>query len=161
MFSQKDLKVGAFSFIFYLVAILVTHSNSKGENHTMVKFVDIPYVRPDMDKVLDSVKAAIQSLKTAKTYEEFRSAYMDYSQIGTDLVTLQQLVYMRHTVDMLDEFYTAENAFFNKQMPRYSIATKELRTVILNSPFKKEFICMLAKQRRFRYNLSLLPFYLV
>ncbi len=105
----------------------------------MVKFVDIPYVRPDMDKVLDSVKAAIQSLKTAKTYEEFRSAYMDYSQIGTDLVTLQQLVYMRHTVDMLDEFYTAENAFFNKQMPRYSIATKELRAVILNSPFKKEF----------------------
>ena len=105
----------------------------------MVKFVDIPYVRPDMDKVLGSVKAAIQSLKTAKTYEEFRSAYMDYSQIGTDLVTLQQLVYMRHTVDMLDEFYTAENAFFNKQMPRYSIATKELRTVILNSPFKKEF----------------------
>ena len=104
----------------------------------MVKFVDIPYVRPDMDKVLDSVKAAIQSLKTAKTYEEFRSAYMDYSQIGTDLVTLQQLVYMRHTVDMLDEFYTAENAFFNKQMPRYSIATKELRTVILNSPFKKD-----------------------
>ena len=105
----------------------------------MVKFVDIPYVRPDMDKVLDSVKAAIQSLKTAKTYEEFRSAYMDYSQIGTELTTLQQLVYMRHTVDMLDEFYTAENAFFNKQMPRYSIATKELRTVILNSPFKKDF----------------------
>ncbi|MBO7276307.1 MAG: M3 family oligoendopeptidase, partial [Clostridia bacterium] len=104
----------------------------------MVKFVDIPYVRPDMDKVLDSVKAAIQSLKTAKNYEEFRSAYMDYSQIGTDLVTLQQLVYMRHTVDMLDEFYTAENAFFNKQMPRYSIATKELRAVILNSPFKKD-----------------------
>ena len=105
----------------------------------MVKFVDIPYVRPDMDKVLDNVKAAIQSLKTAKTYEEFRSAYMDYSQIGTELTTLQQLVYMRHTVDMLDEFYTAENAFFNKQMPRYSIATKELRTVILNSPFKKDF----------------------
>ena len=105
----------------------------------MVKFVDIPYARPDMDKVLDSVKAAIQSLKTAKTYEEFRSAYMDYSQIGTELTTLQQLVYMRHTVDMLDEFYTAENAFFNKQMPRYSIATKELRTVILNSPFKKDF----------------------
>ncbi|MBQ2865622.1 MAG: M3 family oligoendopeptidase [Clostridia bacterium] len=105
----------------------------------MVKFVDIPYVRPDMDKVLDSVKAAIQSLKTAKTYEEFRSAYMDYEQTDTELVTLQQLVYMRHTVDMLDEFYTAENAFFNTQMPRYSIATKELRTVILNSPFKKEF----------------------
>ena len=70
----------------------------------MVKFVDIPYVRPDMDAVLASVKAAIQGLKTAKTYEEFRSAYMDYAQTDAELVTAQQLVYMRHTVDMLDEF---------------------------------------------------------
>ena len=105
----------------------------------MVKFVDIPYVRPDMDAVLDGVKAAIQGLKTAKTYEEFRSAYMDYVQTDTELITSQQLVYMRHTVDMLDEYYTAENAFFNTQMPRYSIAVKELRAVILSSPFKKDF----------------------
>ena len=78
----------------------------------MVKFVDIPYVRPDMDAVLDSVKTAVQGLKTAKTYEEFRSAYMDYVQTDTELITSQQLVYMRHTVDMLDEYYTAEHAFF-------------------------------------------------
>ena len=105
----------------------------------MVKFVDIPYVRPDMDAVLDGVKAAIQGLKTAKTYEEFRSAYMDYVQTDTELITSQQLVYMRHTINMLDEYYTAENAFFNAQMPRYSIAVKELRAVILSSPFKKDF----------------------
>ena len=105
----------------------------------MVKFVDIPYVRPDMDAVLDSVKAAIQGLKTAKTYEEFRSAYMDYVQTDTELITSQQLVYLRHTINMLDEYYTAENAFFNTQMPRYSIAVKELRAVILSSPFKKDF----------------------
>ena len=104
----------------------------------MVKFVDIPYVRPDMDAVLDSVKAAIQGLKTAKTYEEFRSAYMDYVQTDTELITSQQLVYMRHTVDMLDEYYTAENAFFNTQMPRYSITAKEMRAAILSSPFRKD-----------------------
>ena len=105
----------------------------------MVKFADIPYVRPDMDAVLDSVKAAIQGLKTAKTYEEFRSAYMDYVQTDTELITSQQLVYLRHTINMLDEYYTAENAFFNTQMPRYSIAVKELGAVILSSPFKKDF----------------------
>ena len=73
----------------------------------MVKFADLPYVRPDMDAVLDSVKAAIQGLKTAKTYEEFRSAYMDYVQTDTELITSQQLVYLRHTINMLDEYYTA------------------------------------------------------
>ena len=105
----------------------------------MVKFVDIPYVRPDMDAVLDSVNAAIQGLKTAKTYAEFRSAYMDYVQTDTELETSKQLVYMRHTINMLDEYYTAENAFFNAQMPRYSITEKEVRAVILRSPFRKDF----------------------
>ena len=105
----------------------------------MVKFVDIPYVRPDMDAVLDSVKAAIHGLKTAKTYEEFRSAYMDYVQTDVELITSKQLVYIRHTINMLDEFYAAENAFFNTQMPRYSIAEKEIRAAILNSPFRKDF----------------------
>ena len=104
----------------------------------MVKFVDIPYVRPDMEAVLDRVQAAIQGLKTAKTYEAFRNAYMDYAQTDMELVTSQQLVYMRHTVNMLDAYYAAENAFFNTQMPRYSIAVKELRAVVLSSPFKKD-----------------------
>ena len=105
----------------------------------MIKFVDIPYVRPDMDAVLDSVKAAIQGLKTAKTYAEFRSAYMDYVQTDTELATSKQLVYVRHTINMLDEYYAAENAFFNTQMPRYGIVAKELGAVILSSPFKKDF----------------------
>ena len=104
----------------------------------MVKFVDIPYVRPDMDAVLDSVKAAIQGIKTAKTYEEFRSAYMDYVQTDTELTTSKQLVYIRHTINMLDEYYAEENAFFNKQMPRYSITAKEMRAAILSSPFRKD-----------------------
>ena len=104
----------------------------------MVKFVDIPYVRPDMDAVLDSVKAAIQGLKTAKTYAEFRSAYMDYVPTDVELITSKQLVYIRHTINMLDEYYAEEDAFFNKQMPRYSITAKEMRAAILSSPFRKD-----------------------
>ena len=49
----------------YLVAIFVARNNSKGENHTMVKFADIPYVRPDMDAVMARVKADIEALKNA------------------------------------------------------------------------------------------------
>ena len=121
--------------------ILYCQANQAGNcpNCEIVKFADIPYVRPDMDAVLDSVKAAIHGLKTAKTYEAFRSAYMDYAQTDMELTTAKQLVYIRHTINMLDEYYTAENAFFNTQMPRYSIAEKELRAVILRSPFRKDF----------------------
>ena len=116
-----------------------TDRTGNGSNCGTVKFVDIPYARPDMDAVLDSIKAAIEGLKTAKTYEAFRSAYLDYAQTDTELMTLKQLVYIRHTINMLDEYYTAENAYFNTQMPRYSIVEKELRVVVLNSPFRNAF----------------------
>ena len=48
--------------------ILYCQTNQAGNcpNCGIEKFADIPYVRPDMDAVLDSVKAAIHGLKTAK-----------------------------------------------------------------------------------------------
>ena len=82
----------------------------------MVKFADIPYVRPDMDAAVTSVKAVIRILKNAKTYEEFRSAYMDYVQIDMELATAQQLVYIRHTINMLDEYMQLKMHF---SMRRY------------------------------------------
>ncbi|MBQ5660980.1 MAG: M3 family oligoendopeptidase [Lachnospiraceae bacterium] len=111
----------------------------KGVNNIMVKFADLQYVRPDMDAVMARVKADIEVLKNAKNYEEFRNAYMDYVQADIELSTSQKIVHVRNTINMLDEYYAAENAFFNAQMPKYGIVVKEMGTVILNSPFKKDF----------------------
>ena len=111
----------------------------KGVNNIMVKFADLQYVRPDMDAVMARVKADIETLKNAKTYEEFRNAYMDYVQTDIELSTSQKVVHVRNTINMLDEYYAAENAFFNANMPKYGIVVKEMGSVILNSPFKKDF----------------------
>ena len=50
----------------------------------MVKFVDIPYVRPDMDAVLDSVKAAIQGIKTANNAGVVKNNFGDTSAVFGD-----------------------------------------------------------------------------
>ena len=114
------------------------YKNERGYK-IMVKFADLQYVRPDMDAVMARVKADIEVLKNAKNYEEFRNAYMDYVQADIELSTSQKVVHVRNTINMLDEYYAAENAFFNAQMPKYGIVVKEMGTVILNSPFKKDF----------------------
>lgn len=105
----------------------------------MEKFAELKYVRPDMDAVMARVKADIEGLKEAKTYEEFKNAYMDYVQADIELSTSHQIAHIRNTINMLDEFYAAEKAFFNAQLPKYGILVKEMGTVILNSQFKKEF----------------------
>ena len=51
----------------------------------MEKFAELKYVRPDMDAVMARVKADIEGLKEAKTYEEFKNAYMDYVQADIEL----------------------------------------------------------------------------
>lgn len=111
----------------------------KGVKRIMEKFADLKYVRPDMEAVMARVKADIDVLKNAKTYEEFKDAYMDYVQVDIELTTSQQIAHIRNTIDMLDEYYAEEKAFFNAQMPKYGILVKEMGTVILNSQFKKEF----------------------
>ena len=44
----------------------------------MEKFADLQYVRPDMEKVFARVSGDIAALKEAKSYEEFKNAYMDF-----------------------------------------------------------------------------------
>ncbi len=105
----------------------------------MEKFAELQYVRPDMDAVMARVKADIEGLKSAASYVEFKNAYMDYVQVDIELTTSQQIAHIRNTINMLDEFYAAEKAFFNAQMPKYEILVKEMGTVILNSQFKNDF----------------------
>ena len=105
----------------------------------MEKFADLAYVRPDMEAVMARVKADMEGLKSAASYEEFKNAYMDYVQADIELTTAQQIAHIRNTINMLDEYYAAEKAFFNAQMPKYEILIKEMGSVILNSPYKKEF----------------------
>ncbi len=105
----------------------------------MEKFAELQYVRPDMDAVMARVKADIEGLKSAASYVEFKNAYMDYVQVDIELTTSQQIAHIRNTINMLDEFYATEKAFFNAQMPKYEILVKEMGTVILNSQFKNDF----------------------
>ena len=104
----------------------------------MEKFADLQYVRPDMEKVFARVSGDIAALKSAKSYEEFRSAYMDYVEADTELETAKTVAHIRNTINLLDEFYEGEMAYFNSQMPKYGILEKEMGEVIVASPFKDE-----------------------
>ena len=104
----------------------------------MKKFAELQYVRPDMEKIFARVSGDIAVLKEAKSYEEFRNAYMDYVEADTELETSKTVAHVRNTINLLDEFYEAEMVYFNSQMPKYEILKKEMGEVIVASPFKAE-----------------------
>ena len=110
----------------------------KGEAETMEKFSELQYVRPDMEKVLGDMRADTEALKNAADFGEFKAAYMDYVNTDIQVSTARQLAHIRNTINMMDEFYEAEMGYFHAWMPKYEILVKEMGTVILNSPFKKD-----------------------
>ena len=110
----------------------------KGEAETMEKFSELQYVRPDMEKVLGDMRAVTEALKNAADFGEFKAAYMDYVNTDIQVSTARQLAHIRNTINMMDEFYEAEMGYFHAWMPKYEILIKEMGTVILNSPFKKD-----------------------
>ncbi len=110
----------------------------KGEAETMEKFSELQYVRPDMEKVLGDMRAVTEALKNATDFGEFKAAYMDYVNTDIQVSTARQLAHIRNTINMMDEFYEAEMGYFHAWMPKYEILVKEMGTVILNSPFKKD-----------------------
>ena len=70
--------------------------------------------------------------------DRFKAAYMDYVNTDIQVSTARQLAHIRNTINMMDEFYEAEMGYFHAWMPKYEILVREMGTVILNSPFKKD-----------------------
>lgn len=124
----------------------------------MKKFAELQYVRPNMEKIFARVSGDIAVLKEAKSYEEFRNAYMDYVEADTELETSKTVAHVRNTINLLDEFYEAEMVYFNSQMPKYEILKKEMGEVIVASPFKaemeKEFGAILIQNMEAQKQLS-------
>ena len=87
-----------------------------------------------MEKVFARVSGDIAALKKAKSYEEFKNAYMDFVEADTELETAKTVAHIRNTINLLDSFYEGEMAYFNSQMPKYGILKKEMGEVIVASP---------------------------
>ena len=104
----------------------------------METFAKLSYTRPDMEKVMADVKALTETMRNASSWEEFKNAYMAWVKLDTELSTAQSVVHIRNTVNMLDEYYEAENSYFNAQMPKYGVLVKEMGAVVLDSPYRAD-----------------------
>lgn len=103
----------------------------------MKKFSEIQYVRPDMEKVMVDLRANIEALKKAESFDAFLSAYKAHVQADIEVSTAQSIAHIRNTVNMLDSYYEEEMAYFHSWMPKYELLMKEMNHVILNSPYKE------------------------
>lgn len=101
-------------------------------------FSEFEYQRPDKDAALNEIARISQQLETAEDYETFARAFERGNELFRHIDTMENLAYVRHTIDTRDEFYNGEFDYFNEISPLISNAKADLAKVVLESKWRPQ-----------------------
>ncbi|MEE3482388.1 MAG: M3 family oligoendopeptidase, partial [Lachnospiraceae bacterium] len=82
-----------------------------------MKFQDMPYERLDMEKVRKEFAELTANLEKAQSGEEAFAVHERYYKLTDHCYTEYVLSMIRHDIDMTDEYYAGEQAFYDEHLP--------------------------------------------
>lgn len=106
---------------------------------TLVKFKDMPYMRPDLDRVKEKYSALIKCLRNAEDYQAARLAFLEKERLESKFSTMSSIAHIRHTIDTRVPFYKEEDSFFNSAGPELAEYEEAFIKALLESPFRSKF----------------------
>ena len=83
-----------------------------------MKFSEMPYSRPDMEALAAATTQTLEAMKVAPNAAGQIAAYDAYEKKTQTAGTMQQIAYIRHTINTKDEFYNAENDYMDEIGPK-------------------------------------------
>ncbi len=104
-----------------------------------MKFSDMKYTRPDIEKIGEEIKKIVERIENAKCFDDVDRAFMDFCDISSDIETDISLAYVRHSIDTKDEFYDKENDYADEISPQISEFANSVNMALFNSPFRADF----------------------
>ncbi len=104
-----------------------------------MKFSEMPYKRPDPEAVKNTLRDLTERFKGAKSYEEAKAIFLEKENEDKHIHTLSTLAQVRHSIDTRDEFYDAENEFWDSLGPEIEEYEQAWLDAMLVSPFRKDF----------------------
>ena len=103
-----------------------------------MKFSEMPYSRPDMEALAAATTQTLEVMKAAPNAAGQIAAYDAYEKKMQTAGTMQQIAYIRHTINTKDEFYNAENDYMDEIGPKLQELTHRVNTALLESPYRAE-----------------------
>ncbi|MCE5235362.1 MAG: M3 family oligoendopeptidase [Eubacteriales bacterium] len=104
----------------------------------MEKFSSIPYRRPDKAKTLRAVAAVAKKAKRAATAADAVASVREYNALMCAMMTQSSLASIRHSIDVNDKFYEAENKFFDDAQPLLMPSVARFSKALIKSPFRAQ-----------------------
>lgn len=103
-----------------------------------MKFSEYRYERPDVKAFEQKFKEQLNAFTSASTYEEQDEAMTRINKLRSEMDTLSQLVYIRHSIDTNDEFYKAEQDFFDENGPVIQEYITDYYRALVDSKFRTQ-----------------------
>lgn len=101
-----------------------------------MKFQDMPYSRVDIDKLASEFKSLGEALDRAASGEEQFEVHKKYYELTNHAATNMTIAEIRHDIDMTDEFYSAEQDYYDEKRPVYSNMIVSYQKKLYNSPYR-------------------------
>lgn len=104
-----------------------------------MRFSEMEYVHINVPGLCSQIEELVNKFKSAKSFSEADAVFSEYGKLSDNVETQMALVFIRHTVNTLDEFYDREQEFIDENSPVLTEYFQKMSSALLHSPFRKEF----------------------
>lgn len=110
------------------------------------KFKDIQYTRPDCEAFQKLAEDNAEKIKNAVSYSEAKKIFLEFDKAESEFFDMENIAYIRHTIDTSDEFYDKENEFLNEKTPELMPSLLAFSNAVYDSRFKPDFVAEFGEQ---------------
>ncbi|MBR5342472.1 MAG: M3 family oligoendopeptidase [Oscillospiraceae bacterium] len=103
-----------------------------------MKVSELPYRRVTLEEIAAVAEDVIPRIKNAQSVDEILKAREDYLKMALEYQTNAALASMRYTINTVDEFYVAENGYYDEIGPAVGNYQIRYASALLDSPFRAE-----------------------
>lgn len=108
-------------------------------------FTQVPYTRPDFDAYQTGLTAEVAALTNATDADAAVAAARTLVARVNDRMSQQMIATIRHSIDVRDAFYTAEDDYWNEYEPQYVDVENAYLRAVVESPYQKELATIFPK----------------
>lgn len=98
------------------------------------KIADYKYERADIEKALAFLDGQIQKVKSVGGVNELVAVRDEVNKFFESFNTTVGLAMIRHSLDVRDKFYSAEQDYYDESLPRLSAKATEFNRAFIDSP---------------------------
>lgn len=102
-----------------------------------MKFSEFKYERPDLELYIQKVEEIIALIGEDQSLEVELDAIKQFQDLGDEIDSAFQLVYIRNSIDTTDTFYEAETDFANENGPKLQQYNHQFLEKLLKSKHRK------------------------